>query len=138
MKYLGIIHLCFVLLFAVSRVSAQELDGHYYPFAYPHEQLPEIDIDSTLFNLPAYDDLSLFDQLTQYGLSSVRFARRGVSDRIVELDGVQIDQYSSYALRRLLRTDTRTDGMEQNDVFGAFVGAQVQIHESYSFSGGFP
>lgn len=124
MKYLGIIHLCFVLLFAVSSVSAQELDGHYYPFAYPHEQLPEIDIDSTLFNLPAYDDLSLFDQLTQYGLSSVRFARRGVSDRIVELDGVQIDQYSSYALRRLLRTDTRTDGMEQSDVFGAFVGSQ--------------
>lgn len=124
MKYLGIIHLCFVMLFAVKSVSAQELDGLYYPFAYPHEQLPEIEIDSTLFYLPVGDDDNLFDQLTRYEFSTIRFQRRGVADQISELDGVSIDSRDSYMLRRLLRSEVRTDGISFAPYsMGGFVGS---------------
>lgn len=124
MKHLGIIFIISVMLMVVGRVSAQELDGDYYPFGSHYEQLPEIDVDSTLFYLPVAN-LSLFDRLTRYGLSSVRFMRRGVEAADADLDGVSVSRGESYALSRLLRSESRTDGMEFNpNVLDGFSGSQ--------------
>lgn len=131
MKDLGIIFVCFVLLFATKNVSAQELDGLYYPFGDVREQLPEIDIDSTLFYIPVANDGTLFDRLTRYGLSSIRFDRRGVSDETIDFDGVPISQSESYVLRRLLRNETRVDGMGFGSrSFMGFAGTQSFVSES--------
>lgn len=111
MKHLSIIGLICTLLFASDLLSAQELDGHYYPFGEEREQLPEIDPDSTLFYIPVAGDGALFDQLTRYALSSVRFARRGVIEEGLEVDGVRINRGESYVLKRLLRTEVASDGM---------------------------
>ena len=125
------IRLCAILLIVatmlcVGSVSAQELDGLYYPFGGGTEQLPEIDIDSTLFYLPTIEDDNLYDQLTRYELSTVRFQRRGVADETAELDGVAIDSRESYILRRLLRSEVRSDGMSFAPYsLGGFVGSRT-------------
>ena len=111
MKYLTLIGLICIALFAADCLSAQELDGNYYPFGEVREQLPEIDVDSTLFYIPATDDGALFDRLMRYGLSSVRFERRGESGVAIDLDGVRVSANESYALQRLLHNDIYTDGM---------------------------
>lgn len=111
MKYLTLIGLIVIALFASDCLSAQELDGNYYPFGEVREQLPEIDVDSTLFYIPVTDDGALFDRLMRYGLSSVRFERRGESGVAIDLDGVRVSASESYALQRLLRNEIYTDGM---------------------------
>ncbi len=102
---------------------AQELDGLYYPFDQTHEQLPEIDPDSTLFFLPVANNGSLFDHLTRYSLSAVRFARRGEAEVMFNLDGVRINRDESYQLKRLLRTEIVADGMESQQL-GGFGGTR--------------
>ncbi|MBQ5893978.1 MAG: hypothetical protein IIW74_02430, partial [Rikenellaceae bacterium] len=111
MKRLGILLAIGALLLIVNRGLAQELDGHYYPFGGEREHLPEIDPDSTLFYIPVAGDGALFDRLTRYAFSSVRFARRGVAEEAIELDGVRITRGESYLVKRLLRTAVATDGM---------------------------
>ena len=131
MKYLGLISLFCVLFFAPAGLSAQELDGNYYPFGEVREQLPEIDVDSTLFYIPATDDGALFDRLMRYGLSSVRFERRGALDVAIDLDGVPVSAGESYALQRLLRNEIRTDGMGfSTRSFGGFAGARSFVTEN--------
>ena len=111
MKRAVLILLLYVFGLSVESVSAQELDGLYYPFGNQYEHLPEIDLDSTLFYLPVSDESTLFDRLTRYSLSSVRFVRRGVEGEVLDLDGVQISRSESYLLRRLLRREQVVDGM---------------------------
>ncbi len=131
MKYLGIIGLICAMLFASDCLSAQELDGNYYPFGEVREQLPEIDVDSTLFYIPVTDDGALFDRLMRYGLSSARFERRGASDVAIDLDGVPVSVGESYALQRLLRNEIRIDGMGfSTRSFGGFAGARSFVTEN--------
>lgn len=123
MKHSGIIGLICTLFFASGVLRAQELDGQYYPFGNGYEQLPEIDPDSTLFYIPVAGDGALFDQLTRYALSSVRFARRGVANEALELDGVRIERGESYILKRLLRSEVASDGMA-GEMLDGFSGSR--------------
>lgn len=123
MKRLGILLAIGALLLIVNRGLAQELDGHYYPFGNENEHLPEIDPDSTLFYIPVAGDGALFDRLTRYAFSVVRFARRGVAEEAIELDGVRITRGESYILKRLLRSAVATDGMA-SEMLDGFSGAQ--------------
>lgn len=119
MKHLGVILLVVcAVFFVLDEATAQELDGHYYPFGEEREQLPEIDLDSTLFYLPVANNSLLFDQLTRYTLSSVRFARRGVFKEAYNLDGVRINRQESYLLKRLLRSEIIADGMDHQSIEG--------------------
>lgn len=111
------------LLLTFDNVCAQELDGLYYPFGNHYEHLPEIDPDSTLFYLPVATSNSLFDHLTRYALSSVRFARRGVSEEVCDLDGVLISSNESYRLKRLLPFEIAADGIDTESL-NAFRGSR--------------
>lgn len=131
MKRAVLILLLCVFGLSVESVSAQELDGLYYPFGNQYEHFPEIDLDSTLFYLPVSDESTLFDRLTRYSLSSVRFVRRGVEGEVLDLDGVRISRSESYLLRRLLRREQVVDGMAAEPI-DAFNGSR-----SYSLVSGF-
>lgn len=93
-------------------LHGQELDGEYYPFYYQEEHYPSLEIDSSLFYLPVTGDDALFDDLTRYSFSAIRYQRRGErSFSGYEMDGITIDWRDASTLKRLLRSEHAADGL---------------------------